>query len=101
MDINKYLQPEFDFSQLDSVEFENSPDVTPVELMSAFRNGRTRAYNDLQYPIEYNRWYCLGFSHRSRCFELIMTINDYGKYVFLSFNLLNEYEIGLFWCQNP
>ena len=59
MDIDKYLRPEFYFSRLDPEEFEESPDVTPVELMSVFRKGRTKAYDDI-HSVQSNRWFCIG-----------------------------------------
>lgn len=95
MDIDKYLMPDFDFSRLDPVEFEVDQDVTPYELMSVVRNPRTRATNDEGWPIKYNRWRCLGFSHRSRCFELLLGFSKDHKYSIISFNLLDEYGTGL------
>lgn len=82
MHIDKYLQPEFDFSRLDPLEYEESPDVTPSELMYVFKNAGTKVDDDIQYPPEAYRWFCVGFSQCSRWFELIMTTNDDGKYVF-------------------
>jgi hypothetical protein len=98
MDIDKYLMPEFDFSRIHPVEFEASPDVTIDELIYVFRNRSTRANNIKGYPLHDDRWRFIGFSQRFRCFELLVATDKYGKYVFLSFNLLNEYGIRLHWC---
>ena len=99
MDIDKYLEPEFDFSSLDPVEFEISPDVTLDELVHVVRNKTTEMGDDTGYPVEHDRRYCIGFSHRYRCFEIYLTSDANGRIVFLTFKLLNEYEIGLFWCK--
>ena len=98
MDINKYLEPEFDFSRLNPIEFELRPDVTLDELVYVFNNRNSIVNMDMNYPIEFNRWKYIGFSHKHRCFEADILFEN-GKYVFINFNLLNEYGIRLLWCK--
>lgn len=94
MDIDKYLIPEFDFSRLDPDEFEADPVITREELIQVFKDQRSTWGPQKDYPLQNNRWTCFGVSQRWRCFLLLITIDHDGKYVFISFNLL-EYGTGL------
>lgn len=99
MDIDRYLEPEFDFSRIIQEDFEIARDVTIDELIYVFRNRSTCTEHVGGYPLHESRWYSLGFSQRFRCFELFGKIDDDGDYVVLTFNLLNEYGIRLLWCK--
>jgi hypothetical protein len=51
-EIDKFLEPEFDFSQINPEEFEWMGNVTPHEIEQAFRNHRTVFYDCPQIPFK-------------------------------------------------
>jgi hypothetical protein len=101
MDIDKYLKPEFDFSRLDQIELKSLRDVTIEDILYAFKNPRTETYPQPDFPIEENRWFAIGFDSQSRCFEMLVHLNDDIKYSFLTINPANEHGIRLLWCRRP
>lgn len=96
MDIEKYLQPEFDFSRLGLIELELMEDISFEEIINAYKNRRTRVYTG--YPLKDNRWFCVGFGNRSRCLEMFVHFNEHHKISFIDINLANEYGIESYWC---
>jgi len=99
MNIDKYFEPDFDFSQIDQEELKWMGDVTTDEIVYAFKNRRSVCYDQAGYPPVYNRWFCVGFSYLSRCFDMLVTINDRSEVTFLIINLTDEYGIERFWCR--
>jgi hypothetical protein len=99
MDIDKYLEPEFDFSRLFPDELDMIG-VTEDEVIDAFKNASTKMLPDWQYPFQANRWFGIGFSGRSQCLEMLIGFNsDSNKFIFLTVNLANEYGIKILWCR--
>lgn len=99
MDIDKYLQPEYDFSRLMPEELGWLDNATEEEIIYVLKNPRTVWNPQPGYPISYNRWYAVGFSYRSRCFDVIITLNEEHKHTLLLVNLTDEYGIELSWCR--
>lgn len=97
MDIDKYLRPEFDFSRLGPMELELMGDITANEIVIAFKSRGARTYPC--YPLEYDRWFCLGFGDRMRCLEIYFEFDDNHKISFIDINLANEYGIERYWCR--
>jgi hypothetical protein len=99
MDIDRYLQPEFDFSRLGPIEWELLGDITEDELLFVLRNSRTVWYDRNDYAPGAYRWHCFGFGSRSRCIELIVTIDQSNRIALIDANLTNEYGIEHYWCR--
>lgn len=100
MDINKYLEPEFDYSRINLEEFQWMGGITFSEIEQVYRNPSTRFYDRSYPPSKRNRWDCIGFTDGSRCLELAFEYNDAnGKISFILINPPTEYGIEQYWCR--
>ena len=99
MDIDKYLEPEYDFSRLMPEELSWLDNATENEVIYVLKNPRTVWKSQPSYPTEYNRWVVVGFSNRSRCFDIIITLSEEHRLTILLINLTNEYGIEFSWCR--
>ena len=98
MDIDDYLEPEFDFSRLGPIELELMKDITFDEVINAFMNKRTRTHPYPGYPLRANRWISVGFSDRARCLGMLFQFNRNHMISFIDINLANDHGIEKLWC---
>jgi uncharacterized DUF497 family protein len=98
MDIDQYLDPEFDFSRLTPEDFLGLENVKFDDIVQVYSNPRTRLY-DHSNPFQSDRWECIGFSKQSQCLQVIFDFTDDHKISFILIKLSNEYDIKQYWCR--
>ena len=95
MDIDKYLEPEFDFSKLDPDHLRMMGNVTTDDLEYVIHNRRTCFHDD--YPLKRNQWAIVGFTSRAQCLFMLLRFQQ-GKYCFLDIKPADKYDIEQLWC---
>jgi hypothetical protein len=95
--MNRFFEPEFDFSELSAIRLQQVGNVTLDELVFVYKNKCTRMYDFSQFPKSSAYLFCVGFSSKSRCFFIALDYKN-GKYRFLDVKLASENEIEEFWC---
>lgn len=97
MDLDQYLEPEFDFSLLDMEELRSMGDLALSELISVFRSNGTTTVNMPGWPLSEFRYLAVGISHRARCLFILYRYR-YDKIYFTDVNYATDEDIKRFWC---
>ncbi len=97
MDIDKYLQPEFEFSGVD-FNYMRAHGISIKEVKEVISNARTATDDFLEEYPEHCRWISTGFSERARCLIIVLKFRD-NRFIFQNIKLATEYDIEHYWCR--
>jgi len=97
MDLKRYLNPQFDSSDLDPYELKLW-DVTSEDLEYVFHNHRSRTTDRFDCRPEDNLWMSIGFDKRMKCIWILFKFKN-DKIFSQDFKIANEDEIRELWCE--
>lgn len=96
--MDHYLNPEFDFSQLDEDDLFKMGNVTFGEVESVIRNGKTRLHNMTGWALQEYFYCAVGFSRLARVFFILLKYEN-DRICFKDLTFANEDDIEQFWCR--